>query len=433
MPIHRKLRSPLLSIINVFIILLLITLSITNALAQEKNVLLADSKKAIKELSYWLSYPYYKRENIEKQNFANVALTKDDSVEAAKLIWQDRLEYAKKFYEKEWNNRIFTCDNYKMPFTYKTFGIKPKDGWSLYISMHGGGGAASAINDQQWENQKKLYQLREGIYLTPRAPTNDWDLWHQSEIDVLFAALIEASIAIEDVNPDKIYIMGYSAGGDGVYSLASRMSDYWAGAGMFAGHPNKTSPIGLRNVPFALYVGELDSSYNRNKVAGEWKILSSELHNKDPQGYTNQVVIVQGKKHWMDGAEKDALPWLSQFKRNTLPNKIIWKQDEVLKKNFYWLSTDLNLAQENDETIASYKNNKIIIEQMPQSKKITIHLNDEMMNLDNPIYLIYENKPMINIKVKRTILILWNTAQQRGDKNLMFNSLINIDHEKILN
>lgn len=74
------------------------------------------------------------------------------------------------------------------------------------------------------------------------------------------------------------------------------MSDYWAGAGMFAGHPNKTSPIGLRNVPFALYVGELDSSYNRNKVAGEWKILSSELHNKDPQGYTNQVVIVQGKK-----------------------------------------------------------------------------------------------------------------------------------------
>lgn len=135
----------------------------------------------------------------------------------------------------------------------------------------------------------------------------------------------------------------------------------------------------------------------------------------------------------MDGAEKDALPWLSQFKRNTLPNKIIWKQDEVLKKNFYWLSTDLNLAQENDETIASYKNNKIIIEQMPQSKKITIHLNDEMMNLDNPIYLIYENKPMINIKVKRTILTLWNTAQQRGDKNLMFNSLINIDHKKILN
>ena len=75
-----------------------------------------------------------------------------------------------------------------------------------------GGGTTSAINDQQWEHQKKLYQFREGIYLTPRAPTNDWDLWHQSEIDVLFAALIEASVAIEDVNPDKIYIMGYSAG-----------------------------------------------------------------------------------------------------------------------------------------------------------------------------------------------------------------------------
>ena len=43
------------------------------------------------------------------------------------------------------------------------------------------------VNDQQWENQKKLYTLDEGIYLAPRAPTNTWNLWHEAHIDRLFA------------------------------------------------------------------------------------------------------------------------------------------------------------------------------------------------------------------------------------------------------
>jgi poly(3-hydroxybutyrate) depolymerase len=42
------------------------------------------------------------------------------------------------------------------------------------------------------------------------------------------------------VNPNKIFITGYSAGGDGVYHLASMVADWWAGAAMMAGHPNNT-------------------------------------------------------------------------------------------------------------------------------------------------------------------------------------------------
>ena len=45
----------------------------------------------------------------------------------------------------------------------------------------------------------------------------------------LFEHLIESMIVIEDVNPNKVYIVGYSAGGDGVYALGTRMADRWAG------------------------------------------------------------------------------------------------------------------------------------------------------------------------------------------------------------
>ena len=44
----------------------------------------------------------------------------------------------------------------------------------------------------------------------------------------------------------------------------------YTAAAMMAGHPNESSPLGLRNLPFAIHVGADDSAYNRNKVAKEW-------------------------------------------------------------------------------------------------------------------------------------------------------------------
>ena len=107
-----------------------------------------------------------------------------------------------------------------MKFDFIVFGEKPKNGRSLFISMHGGGGAPPKVNESQWRNQMRLYKPKEGIYLCPRAPTDTWNLWHQSHIDPLFDRLIENLIIFEGVDPERVYLMGYSAGGDGVYQLA---------------------------------------------------------------------------------------------------------------------------------------------------------------------------------------------------------------------
>ena len=41
----------------------------------------------------------------------------------------------------------------KMRLLARVFGAPPADGRSLWISMHGGGGAPAEVNDQQWRNQ----------------------------------------------------------------------------------------------------------------------------------------------------------------------------------------------------------------------------------------------------------------------------------------
>ena len=121
----------------------------------------------------------------------------------------------------EIKNRVLKDGELEMPFFYKTFGEKPANGRSLWISLHGGGGVPKQVNDSQWERHKKLYTVEEGIYLAPRAPTNTWNLWHQAHIDRLFGRLIEDLIVLEEVNPDRVYLLGYSAGGDGVYQLGT--------------------------------------------------------------------------------------------------------------------------------------------------------------------------------------------------------------------
>ena len=239
-----------------------------------------------------------------------------------------------------------------MPFFLKTFGKQPKEGWSLWISMHGGGGAPKAVNDQQWENQKRLYRLEEGIYVAPRAPTDNWNLWHEAHIDVLFDRLLEDLIVLKQVDPNRVYILGYSAGGDGVYQLAPRMADRWAAAAMMAGHPNDASWLGLRNIGFAIQVGELDGAYNRNKVAQQWIKKLDELQRDDPKGYVHFAKVHKNKSHWMDREDAKVLPWMAAIKRNPLPDRVVWKQSGVTHDRLYWLAVPKDAPVAGAEVVA---------------------------------------------------------------------------------
>ena len=202
-----------------------------------------------------------------------MGLTKSEAETAAAELWGNRREALRAERAAEMEASLITLGDKSMPFWFKVFGEQPEGGRSLFISMHGGGGAPTRVNDQQYENQKRLYKPAEGVYLVPRAPTDAWNLWHQSHIDDFFDRLITNMVVFENVNPDRVYVMGYSAGGDGVYQLAPRMADRWAAASMMAGHPNETQPDGLRNIGFTLHMGgrrfRLQPQSNRGRVERE--------------------------------------------------------------------------------------------------------------------------------------------------------------------
>jgi predicted esterase len=387
------------------------------------------SREAVDALAQHLAKDWDQRPPLKAQLFANVPLTSNDAARAQKLLWTDHAASIRRTRSTEMQVRELTDGDLKMPFHLEVFGDKPETGHSLYISLHGGGNAAKRVNDGQWENQKKLYRLREGIYVAPRAPTDTWDLWHQQHIDRLFARLIENLIAFEEINPDRVYLMGYSAGGDGVYQLAPRMADRWAAAAMMAGHPNETSPLGLRNVPFTIHVGGLDNAYRRNEVAREWGEKLDELQKADPDGYVHEVLIYEGKGHWLDRQDASAIEWLARYTRNPFPSRIVWKQDDVTHRRFYWLAVADDSSQQRAEVIADRKGQQIEV-QAKGVERLIIRVNDKMLDLDQPVFVNSRGRSLFAGKIPRTIGVIAATLHEYGDPHSVFSGEVAVDLPK---
>jgi poly(3-hydroxybutyrate) depolymerase len=352
--------------------------------------------------------------------YASTPLTKEDAGRALNILLERRVAEVKASREAEVQAKRIKISDLEMPFAYKVFGEKPEGGRSLYISMHGGGNAAARVNDRQYENQKTLYTPEEGVYLAPRAPTNTWDLWHQSHIDGFFERLIENMVVFEGVDRDRVYLMGYSAGGDGVYQLAPRMADRLGAASMMAGHPNETSPLGLRNLPFTIHVGAEDSAYNRNKVAKEWGEKLDELQKGDPSGYVHLAEIHPGRAHWMNKEDASAVPWMAKFRRNPVPRKVVWHQDDVTHDRFYWLAVPPEQARVRSTVVASVDGQEIKIEKAEGVETLIVRLDDRLVDLDRPVKVIADSKTLFEGLAPRTIANLEKTLEGPGDPKLAF-------------
>ena len=322
-----------------------------------------------------------------------------------------------------------TQGDLRLCYDMKVYGQEPADGRSLWISMHGGGNAPTALNDSQWENQKRLYQPEEGIYVAPRAPWDDWDMWFKPPIDDMFDELIRTMVVLHQVNPDKVYLLGYSAGGDGVWRMAPRMADRWAAASMMAGHPGDVSLLSLRNLPFMIWCGGDDAAYNRNSVNTQRGIEMDSLQHADPQGYIHQTHIVLGKPHWMDLEDKAALPWMAQYRRNPYPSTIVWVQGDRGHSHFYWLGVPEEETKKGAELRISVKGNTISILTDDYSS-VTLYLNDSIVNLDWPVTVKWGKRTVYKGRLLRTEQNMRATISQRGDNAYCFPSMVTVMKKK---
>ncbi len=356
---------------------------------------------------------FFKPVNKSSQNF--LSLSEAEKIE--KNIYNDFKKEIIVARSEEMEDQVIKLKDKKIKFDIKHFGEQGEDGWSLFISLHGGGGTTESENNRLWNRHKTLYELEDGILFTPRSPSNTWNMWFQSHVDTFFNRIIQNMIAFHNVDPNKIYIMGRSAGGDGIYQVAPRMADRFAAAAMSAGHPNDSSPLGLRNTAFTIHMGENDSLYNRNDMAVKWGNDLRKLNEEDPEGYRYYIKIYKNKGHWMDNLEASALDWMSDFIRNPYPSKVVWKQGNVLHKRFYWLR---NEDPSFGDLIECNIDDQIITVLSSSSSKITIQLNDDLVDMDREITVNYLGRQLFKGFVYRDIDIIKRSIREYGDPKSVY-------------
>lgn len=381
----------------------------------------------VKQLRAWLAQDAAARGELAAQPFATQPLNKAQAKQAQRLLWEAHVAQTKPQREAEWNAKAIELQGKRMKWETRTFGEAPKAGHALYISLHGGGGAPPEVNEGQWRNQIDLYRPAEGIYIAPRAPTDTWNLWHEDHMDALLDRLIEDAVLFAGVDTDHVYVMGYSAGGDGVYQLAPRMADRWAAASMMAGHPGDADARTLRNLPFSVQVGERDGAYDRNKRAAEFGAKLADLQEKDPKGYEHVVKLYPGKGHWMDRLDAEAVPWMAKHARAARPKRVVWVQDDALRPRLYWLVAAKESQKQGALLAATIKGQRVEFDAASTAPQAVVLLDDALLDLDKPVTIAVGDRTVWQGTVPRRLVDIAASLAERADPKMVFPARVPVE------
>lgn len=370
----------------------------------------------------WLARPVAERGAVPE-----LAFSRDDAARMISLAWSDVQQSRAASAATELAAKQLVIGDRTLKWMEKTFGDAPDGRHSLWITMHGGGEAAAEENDRNWKGYFGRYEFPPGsINVAPRAPANTWNMWHIACVDDLFDRLIADFVMQRGVDPDCVYLIGYSAGGDGVYQLAPRMADRFSAATMCAGHPNEVTPEGLRNLPFFLYMGGDDSAFNRNAVVRQFSARMDALQANDPTGYPHRLTVFPGLPHSMQNREADMIPRMSPLTRVAWPKRVAWKQDDVTHSRFYWLGRPPKAVNPYELYAAHVEGQTVTIER-PAAGTMTLRLSDALLDLDQPVQVVAGGKKVFEGKVPRSFTAIIQSLQEREDKQTVATALLPVD------
>ena len=383
---------------------------------------LAPSPPSVLQAEAWLARPAAERGAPPPLPF-----TRAESARMISLAWADVRKSRAQSAAEELAAKKITIGDKNLKWMEKSFGDAPDGKHSLWITLHGGGEATEEENDRNWHGYFGRYEFPPGsINIAPRSPANTWDMWFVAAVDGLFDRLIADMVMQRGVDPNRVYLIGYSAGGDGVYQLAPRLADRFAAAGMCAGHPNDVTPEGLRNLPFFLYMGGEDSAFNRNKVVGEYSAKIDALQAADPAGYVHRLTIFPGLPHDMQGREAEMILRMSPLAREAWPKRVVWKQSgraEAVHTRFYWLERAPDAVRPG-EIFATHVDGQMITIETPATGSLTLRLSGSLLDLDRPVKVVAGGRTVFEGNVARSFAAVVKSLDEREDPETAATALL---------
>ena len=422
---------------------------------------LASEEAAAARTALWAAYKAAAVElGWDKEIAANVEMPELPAPEEMKNLPPDKRPKLPPF-----RASMLPCGEETMPYLLFSRGKRPEKGWPLFFQTHGGGGTDQKlsgphgweVNTRDWQNQIGvcLFALPEGMYFVPRMANDNKGRWWMKHNHIAFDKLIRRAILFRDVDPDRIYMMGISEGAYGTEAMTPFWGDRFAGGCAMAGGAGGGERFyNLRNTAFRSDNGSRDTMYKRVELARQAHDFLANLKKKDPQGYDHSIAIQEGLGHGIDYRPGPA--WIANKTRDPRPSKICWfnfSLDGQRRTDFSWLS--LSGAPERDTLITAEVDraeNRIVVtalinppdvnDEKPvyaqstpppvenripfTGNKLTIHLDDDMLDLEKPITVVVNGKETFSGKVSREASHMADDIARHGDPGRIFPARVEI-------
>ncbi len=356
-----------------------------------------------------------------------------------------------------------TIDGIKQDIYYQKIGQPDENGYPLYIALRGGGNGDTRAAREQFEVMKYYYYssvIDHGIYVVPCCIRASWDEHYRPESFEFYDRIIEDAIAFYNVDPNRVYLLGFSSGGDGVYAVSPRIADRFAAVNMSAGYPHELRLQNMSNLPICLQMGENDTAYDRNTMVAEYDALLTSFGARYSKKYTFDTYIHPNGTHnerwtdweyrlqpvyngdqiaiWLHSRENAkiryantcAVDWLNKYVRDPLPETVLWNTDVSASlrnsQAFYWLDRDGGLDHSIFKVSYSREDNSVRIEKSETNNgTLKIYLCPDMLDVFRDVKIITQDgeftvRPVISEDIMR------GTLYARGDKNYIFTSEIDV-------
>ena len=310
-----------------------------------------------------------------------------------------------------------------MKYHFRRGGKRGRRGYPLFVSLHGGGNDP-AVNDSAWDQARSHYSVS-GCLIAPRATQDVALSWAVPEIWPLMDRLLAECFLLRDVDPDRVYILGYSMGGWGTLLMGPAMADRWAAVGASAGGEDvrRAHPENLRNTPIIIQIGTEDHAFQRYALSKAYSERLEALHRADPDGYVFEYKEHRGAGHGI--SDGDSPRWISRFTRDPYPKKVVWKPVDATRGHvhtFYYLA--LERPGGAMDIVVTRRENAFVIEKAAGTDRLTLRLNDAFVDLEKPVVVTRDAKEIHRGRVERRLGTLLETFVLRGDARLAFSAEI---------
>ncbi|MEM7384335.1 MAG: hypothetical protein AAF514_05265 [Verrucomicrobiota bacterium] len=345
-------------------------------------------------------------------------LTGDEAADFGRKLWvifRQAMKENDRVVVQNAENRI-TLGGDQIDYTLSKFGMPRKFGWPLTISLHGGGDVPEHENDEQWRIQQ-VRHTPNGLLLCPRMPKDTWDAWQTDESLAMIDELIRRMLVFHKVDPNSVYLTGFSAGGYAGFVYGAKLADRFAAISSSGGAPSpRMNPApNFRNTPFLFQIGENDTQYGRLKLCRDFRKQLELLKRQDTGGFTFGYREHAGKKHNID--DTDAIAWMHKHRRNPHPDRIQWELSDSRQKERFWLGIDR--PKSGQKVSASIAGNIIRVE-TENVHRLKIRLNDTLIDLDQPVHIQANGKTLFSGMLTRNLYTMVQTLRERGDYNFIF-------------